>query len=90
MYDPWTLTKWGECRWTGGAGWKAIREGEWDNCNSIINKIHLKSKIKSGLKSSYRVFPINSEERFRVNILLISVFLQFSKISLITSRKEIY
>ena len=24
----------------GCAGWRGIKGGEWDNCNSIINKIH--------------------------------------------------
>ena len=28
------------------AGWRGIKEGKWDNCNSIINKIYLKIKPK--------------------------------------------
>ena len=39
MYDPWTWTK------EGGAGGRGVqggqsKGGEWDNCNSIINKIY--------------------------------------------------
>ena len=30
----------------GCAGWRGIRGGKWDNCNSIINKIYLKIKNK--------------------------------------------
>ena len=26
----------------GMGGWRGINGGKWDNCNSIINKIHLK------------------------------------------------
>ena len=29
----------------GCAGWRGIKGGKWDNCNSIINKIYLKNKI---------------------------------------------
>ena len=28
--------------WWGGAGRSGIKGGKWDNCNSIINKTHLK------------------------------------------------
>ena len=28
----------------GGAGWRGVKEGKWDNCNSIINKIYLKKE----------------------------------------------
>ena len=28
----------------GWAGWSGVRGGEWDNCNSIINKYILKKK----------------------------------------------
>ena len=27
---------------TGCAGWRGIKGGKWDNCNSIINKIYFK------------------------------------------------
>ena len=30
----------------GCVGWRGIKRGRWDNCNSIINKIYLKIKIK--------------------------------------------
>ena len=26
----------------GGAGWRGVKGGKWDNCNSIINKIYFK------------------------------------------------
>ena len=30
----------------GGAGWRGIKgRKQWDNCNSIINKIYLKKKL---------------------------------------------
>ena len=29
----------------GRAGRRGIKEEKWDNCNSIINKIHLKNEI---------------------------------------------
>ena len=35
----------GECGWAGGAGQREIKEGKWDNCNSIINKIYFLKKI---------------------------------------------
>ena len=31
----------------GCAGWRGVKGEEWDNCNSIINKIYTKNKIKS-------------------------------------------
>ena len=31
----------------GCAGWRGPKGGKWDNCNSIINKIHLKNKNKN-------------------------------------------
>ena len=32
--------------WEGGwgAGWRGIKGGKWNNCNSKINKIYLKKK----------------------------------------------
>ena len=30
----------GECMWEGGAGWREIKGGKWNKCNSIINKIY--------------------------------------------------
>ena len=32
----------GECGWEGVCGVEGNKGGEWDNCNSIINKIYLK------------------------------------------------
>ena len=29
----------------GCAGWRGIKGGKWDNCNSVINKIYLKIKL---------------------------------------------
>ena len=28
----------------GFAGWRGIKGGKWDNCNSIINKIYFKKR----------------------------------------------
>ena len=42
MYDPQTQTKGEEYGGRGGAGWRGIKGGKWDNVNSIINKIYLK------------------------------------------------
>ena len=34
----------GRCWWERSAGWRVIKgRRKWDNCNSIINKIHLKN-----------------------------------------------
>ena len=30
----------------GWAGWSGVRGGEWENCNSIINKYIKKKKLK--------------------------------------------
>ena len=30
----------GECGGRGCAGWRGIKQGKWDNCSSIINKIY--------------------------------------------------
>ena len=38
--------KWGNVGGKGCAGWRGIKGGKWDNCNSIINKIYLKIKNK--------------------------------------------
>ena len=36
-----------KCRMVGGAGQRGIKgRKNWDNCNSIINKIYLKIKQK--------------------------------------------
>ena len=32
-------------RWYADAGWRGIKREKWDNCNSIINKIHFFKKI---------------------------------------------
>ena len=34
--------RWGDAGGVGGAGWRGDRGGNWENCNSIINKIYLK------------------------------------------------
>ena len=34
----------------GYAGWKGIKGGKWDNCNSIINKIYFFKRIQSKQK----------------------------------------
>ena len=54
LHVPWTQTKRGDA---GGRGGDAGRKGErgeknWDNCNSIINKIYFKKEnhIKPNLK----------------------------------------
>ena len=33
--------------WEGGDGQDGVEGGEWDNCNSIINKYIFKKKLKS-------------------------------------------
>ena len=30
--------------WEGGGRQDGVKQGKWDNCNSIINKIYLKRK----------------------------------------------
>ena len=30
----------------GWAGWSGVRGGEWDNCNSIINKYIFKKRME--------------------------------------------
>ena len=42
IHDPWTGTKGGIARGKGGTGGSGAKEENWDNCNSIINKICLK------------------------------------------------
>ena len=32
--------KWGNAAGRGCAGWRGIKWGKWDHCNSIINKIY--------------------------------------------------
>ena len=54
----------------GCAGQRGIKEGEWDNCNTIINKIYLKNKDLENFENKCRletcillltnVIPINS------------------------------
>ena len=34
--------------WEGGGGWDGVKEGKWDNCNSIINKYINKKKERNG------------------------------------------
>ena len=47
MYDPWTWTigEGGNVGGRGWAGWSGVGGGEWDNCNSIINKYILKKEF---------------------------------------------
>ena len=33
--------RWGNAGGSGGARQTGIKEGKWDNCNSIINKIYV-------------------------------------------------
>ena len=44
----------GEYWWEGDAEQRGIkgREKKWDNCNSIINKIYIKTKRKNSLVNS--------------------------------------
>ena len=45
MHDPWTRTKVGIAGGNGGVPARKGQRGKnWDNCNSIINKIYLKIK----------------------------------------------
>ena len=48
---PMDMNEWGwggNAGGRGGAGWREIkRRKKWDNCNSIINKIYLKSLFKT-------------------------------------------
>ena len=37
----------------GCAGWRGIKGGKWDSCNSIINKVHLKETWQSKCISRY-------------------------------------
>ena len=50
MYDPWTWTIGGDCgrERVGRREWS--EGGEWDNCNSIINKYIKKNKIQKKRK----------------------------------------
>ena len=49
----------------GCAGWRGVKGGKWDNCNSIINKIHLKKQPLLNVKSKtlpmtkYFLYPKN-------------------------------
>ena len=47
------LRWWGGCRRKGSAGWRGIKGGKWDSCNSIINTIYLK-----GNDYLYYLFPV--------------------------------
>ena len=38
--------KWGSVGGRGYVGRRGIKEGKWDNCNSIINKIYKNNKRK--------------------------------------------
>ena len=45
--------RWGNCWWEGSAGQKGINgRKQWDNCNSIINKIYLKNNAIKTKKES--------------------------------------
>ena len=46
----------------GNAGWRGIKGGKWDNCNSIINKIYLKSFLKVHNKVKKNVYCNNKME----------------------------
>ena len=36
----------GNVGWRGWAGWSGVKEGKWDNGNSIINKYILKNQYQ--------------------------------------------
>ena len=63
MYNPWTCTKeQGNAGGRDSTGWRRRRKGrkKWNNCNSIINKIHLKImkqnlQRKINIKVKYKV-----------------------------------
>ena len=38
--------KWGNAGGKGCAGWRGIKGGKWDNCNSIINKIYVLKRMQ--------------------------------------------
>ena len=44
MYDPWARTKEGTAGEKGDTGWGGQRGKNWDNCNSLTNKIYLKKR----------------------------------------------
>ena len=55
-------------RWGGGAERREIKEGEknWDNCNSINNKIYLKKYYPQRKKKSCRKkMALNLEKQVR-------------------------
>ena len=37
----------------GCAGWRGIKGGNWNNCNSIINKIYFKKEINHSRKKDF-------------------------------------
>ena len=45
----------------GCAGWRGVKGGKWDNCNSIINKIYFKKEIVFLIpESSFSAGPFSS------------------------------
>ena len=44
MHNLWTWTKEGIAGGKGDIGWRGAKGENWDNCNSIINKIYLKKE----------------------------------------------
>ena len=52
MYNPWTWTKGRNAGGLGGKGQGGKAEN-WENCNSIINKIYLKLRKKKGIYEKF-------------------------------------
>ena len=53
--------RWGKCQWEEGTGWKGLKgRKNWDNCNSIINKIYFKKRIHSTLVSAYSWYYVGT------------------------------
>ena len=48
------LRGWGGCWWERVYRMEGNKGGEWDNCNSIINKIYFKN-INSPLKNNNKI-----------------------------------
>ena len=45
MHDPWTCTKGVIVGGNRGTVWSMTKGKNWDNCNSIINKIRIKNRL---------------------------------------------
>ena len=57
MYNPWTGTKGRECWRVRGYRVEGKEKGEnWENCNSIINKVYFKKETKKNMLRSLYSF----------------------------------